>query len=46
MPPTFDEIKGLFEDFLLMNGLTDDFKDFIEQKGYTMKELGISDGDD
>jgi len=36
------EIIELFEDYLNENGLFFDFKDWAEEKGYTLEELGIS----
>lgn len=39
------EIVEIFEDFLNNNGLWNDFKDFVEEKGYQVTELGFSEDD-
>lgn len=37
------ELKDLFEYFLNEKGLFYDFKDFIEEKGYSLSELDMED---
>lgn len=40
---TPEEITEVFEEFLNDNGLFSQFKEFIEDKGYTLDELGMKD---
>jgi hypothetical protein len=46
IPVTKEDLAMLVQDFLSINAsLYDEFKDFVEEKGYTLKELGFSDED-
>lgn len=45
-PVGLQEIKELFETFLEDFGMTEDFRDYIEKRGYRMDELGFRDCDD
>lgn len=39
---TQEELKNLFQDFLDEQGIFFDFKAFIQDRGYKLSELGMS----